>query len=323
MGSRAQGPRNPARLPPEPVRLRPASRRRERQERAWRLTLTFGETQTPVVTSTLPIGDFSRATHLSVRMLRHYHELGLLEPVDVDADSGYRRYAPEQIVTAQVIRRFRDLDMPLEDIQIVLHAPDVETRNRVISNHLARLESTLARTRDTVASLRGLLDRPPETSIPIDHRHVAATPAAVITDIVETAEVVAWYRGAMGEVAATLSAQDIDPAGPLGGIYDTELFTEGRGRVTIFLPCDPLPKPVGRVSTTIVPPAELAVTVHLGSNTEVDQTYGALAAYVTEHALAIDGPIREYYLVGFSDTRDESLWETEIGWPIFQTRPRP
>jgi len=61
------------------------------------------------VTSTLAIGDFSRATFLSVRMLRHYHELGLLVPVDVDADSGYRRYAPEQIITAQVIRRFRTL----------------------------------------------------------------------------------------------------------------------------------------------------------------------------------------------------------------------
>jgi DNA-binding transcriptional MerR regulator len=183
------------------------------------------------MTSTLPIGDFSRATHLSVKMLRHYHELGLLEPADVDLDSGYRRYAAEQIVTTQVIRRFRDLDMPLQDIRIVLHAPDVETRNRVISNHLARLESSLARTQETVASLRGLLDRPQDTSVPIDHRHVAATPAAVITDIVETAHVVAWYREAMGEVAATLSAQDITPAGPLGGIYDTELFTEGRGAI--------------------------------------------------------------------------------------------
>ena len=78
------------------------------------MTLTLCETQNFVLTSTLPIGDFSRATHLSVRMLRHYHELGLLEPVDVDLDSRYRRYAPEQIVTAQVIRRFRDLDMPLQ-----------------------------------------------------------------------------------------------------------------------------------------------------------------------------------------------------------------
>ena len=253
-------------------------------------------------------------------MLRHYHELGLLEPVDVDADSGYRRYAPEQIVTAQVIRRFRDLDMPLEDIQIVLKAPDVETRNRVIANHLARLESSLAQTQQTVASVRSLLDRPQDSSVTIEHRHVAAAPAALITDIVDTAHVVAWFRGAMGEVAATLSAQDISPAGPLGGVFDTQLFTEDRGRVTIFLPCDPLPQPVGRVSTTVIPPAELATIVHLGSSTEVDRTYGALAAYVTQHELAAAGPIHEYYLVGPSDTRDDSLWRTEVGWPIFQTR---
>jgi DNA-binding transcriptional MerR regulator len=270
----------------------------------------------------MPIGDFSRATHLSVKMLRHYHELGLLEPVEVDVDSGYRRYATEQIVTAQIIRRFRDLEMPLDDIQIVLQAPDVETRNRVIANHLARLESSLARTQETVASLRGLLDRPQDT-VPIDHRHVAAASAAAITDTVEQADVVAWYRGAMGEVSATLSAQGIKPAGPLGGIFDAELFTEGRGRVTIFLPSDPLPQPVGRVSTTVIPQAELATIVHLGSSTEVDRTYGALADYVTRYALAVDGPIREYYLVGPSDTPDESLWQTEVGWPIFQTRPRP
>jgi DNA-binding transcriptional MerR regulator len=43
-------------------------------------------------------------------MLRHYHEIGLLEPADIDVDTGYRRYGTEQIVTAQIIRRFRDLD---------------------------------------------------------------------------------------------------------------------------------------------------------------------------------------------------------------------
>ena len=78
------------------------------------------------VSSTLPIGDFSRATHLSVKMLRHYHEIGLLEPVAVDADTGYRRYATDQIVTAQIIRRFRDLDMPLDEIHAVLSSDDVD-----------------------------------------------------------------------------------------------------------------------------------------------------------------------------------------------------
>jgi effector-binding domain-containing protein len=68
-----------------------------------------------------------------------------------------------------------------------------------------------------------------------------------------------------------------------------------------------------------VPAAELAVILHTGSYADADRAYGALAAYVTDHALQVDGPIREYYLVGRHDTPDESAWRTEIGWPIFST----
>jgi effector-binding domain-containing protein len=66
---------------------------------------------------------------------------------------------------------------------------------------------------------------------------------------------------------------------------------------------------------------ELATVVHTGPHVGIDRAYGALGAYVTRHALAIDGPIREHYLVGPTDTNDESQWRTEVGWPIFQMRP--
>ena len=76
------------------------------------------------------------------RALRHYDELGLSERVEVDAYIGYRRDATEKIITAQIICRLRDLDMPLLDIRAVLDASDVETRNRVIANHLGRPRQT-------------------------------------------------------------------------------------------------------------------------------------------------------------------------------------
>ena len=50
------------------------------------------------------MGDFSRATHLSVKTLRHYHQVGLLQPATVNPDTGYRYYSAHQIATAQVIR---------------------------------------------------------------------------------------------------------------------------------------------------------------------------------------------------------------------------
>src|SRR5215813_11240801 len=72
----------------------------------------------------LAIGDFSRMTHLSVKALRHYHDVGLLTPAAIDPSSGYRFYEPGQVPIAQVIRRFRDLGMPLDQIREVLQAPD-------------------------------------------------------------------------------------------------------------------------------------------------------------------------------------------------------
>src|SRR5271163_993836 len=103
--------------------------------------------------SPLAIGDFSRATHLSIKTLRHYHQTGLLEPAEVDRATKYRRYSVDQIPTAQVIRRFRDLDMPLDEIHAVLTAPDVQTRNDLIAGHLNRLEGNLERTQRAAASL--------------------------------------------------------------------------------------------------------------------------------------------------------------------------
>jgi hypothetical protein len=71
-----------------------------------------------------------------------------------------------------------------------------------------------------------------------------------------------------------------------------------------------------------------AVRVYCPPPAGADRAYGVLAAYAARHALAVEGPIREYYLVGQHDTLDTSEWVTEIGWPIFRTgsvvtRPGP
>jgi effector-binding domain-containing protein len=130
----------------------------------------------------------------------------------------------------------------------------------------------------------------------------------------------AYIRGAFGELSATLSAQGLRRAGPAGGIYSNAIFTHGRGEATVFLPCESAVRPVGRVVPLVVPEMELATIEHFGPPTNIDIAYGALATYVSQHALAVDGPLREYYLIGQLETLDTSAWRTEIGWPVFQTR---
>jgi DNA-binding transcriptional MerR regulator/effector-binding domain-containing protein len=268
--------------------------------------------------SSLSIGEFSRATLLSVKTLRHYHEVGLLEPADVDPSSGRRRYAAEQIPTAQVIRRFRSLDMPVDEVRSLLTAPGPAGRNEVIAAHLDRLDANLQRTSAAVASLRDLLKpSTPAPGLAIEHRLVEATSAAAVHGTVEMNDLALWFEGAFGEIYATLAAQGTTPEGPGGGVYANELFTHEHGEATVFVPCRARFRASGRVEAVIIPAVELAVATHAGHHSEADRTYGALATHVAEHALAVDGPIREYYLVSSRDTADANQWRTEIGWPIF------
>jgi len=272
----------------------------------------------PGMASSLAIGDFSRATHFTVKTLRHYHETGLLEPAHIDPQTGYRRYTTDQIPIAQIIRRFRDLDMPLNEIQAVLSAPDLQTRNDLIAGHLKRMESDLANTQSAVASLRNLLQRP-ASAAEIGRRKADRVTAAAISEVVDVKDALSWYLGALGELRATLSTQHKTVTGPAGGIFSNDLFSHARGESTIFVPCEGTVRAIGRVAPLVVPAIELATLVHEGSHANIDLAYGSLATYVTQHALAVEGPLREYYLVGPQDTPEESAWRTEIGWPIFHT----
>ena len=268
----------------------------------------------------LAIGDFSRMTHLSVKALRHYHDVGVLVPAEIDPDSGYRFYAPAQVPIAQVIRRFRDLGMPLEEIREVLRAPDIETRNRVVVAHMHRMESELAATQSMVASLRSLLERPPAPVV-VEHRSVGPVRALAISERVAALDLDSWWDAAFSELDAALATGAVPAAGPRAALYSAAFFQLEAGDVVAYIPVTGDVGSIGRARMLQVPAAELAVAVHRGALADLDQTYGALGSYVAQREIGIDGPIREHYLVTQFETDDESRLVTEVCWPVFQTRP--
>jgi DNA-binding transcriptional MerR regulator len=269
------------------------------------------------MTAGLTVGEFSRMTHLSVKTLRHYHQVGLLEPAQVNPDTGYRYYTTAQIPTVQVIRRLRDLEMPVADVKAVLAAPDAASRNALIAVHLRRLETQLAQTYAAVDSLRNLLQRP-DAAAPVTLRTMGSSAAVGIRQTVDQADILAWWQGALGELHASAQAQGLHATGPSGGVFASELYQHDRGEATVFIPVTGAIKVIGRVIPVTIPGAELAVITHHGGLADIDLTYGQLGAYVTTHAIGVDGPLREYYLSGAHDSPDPSHWRTEIGWPVFR-----
>ena len=266
------------------------------------------------------IGDFSRVTHLSVKALRHYHDVGLLEPATIDPATGYRSYSVAQVPTAQVIRRLRDLDMPLDQVRAVLDASragDVAERDRVILVHLARLEEQLEQTQSAVASLRTLLEGS-QPSLTVEYRSVGPTRALALRDRVPWDDVESWLSEAFGVLHQTLSRGAAPPVEPDGALYSSEFFELHTGEVVAFVPVVGSVTEIGEAELVEIPGAELAVTMHHGPFDDLDQTYAALGSFVAERAIGVEGPIRERYLVTAAGCTDPSDLRTEVGWPVMR-----
>lgn len=252
-------------------------------------------------------------TRLSRKALRHYHELGLLEPAAVNEHNGYRYYDGSQIETARLIRRLRQLDLPVPELKAYLAAPDEPSRNLILSAHLDRLQAQLRQTEEAVAALQALV-APTRPAPPIEVRDIAATTAVAITGTVALSELVEWWLAATRELADALNGAGTAASGPLGASYDHAIFADERGEATVWFPIERPVQAAGRVRTIEVPAGRFAVTVHGGPDSALDDTYAALGRFVAEAGISRDGPVRERYLAGVLD--DPAPLVTEVSWPV-------
>src|SRR5215217_5496060 len=182
----------------------------------------------------LRIGDFSRASWLSVKALRAYHESGLLVPAEVDPTTGYRSYTVGQLTDAAIIRRLRQLDLPLEAVRAVLDARDPEVTRKVLTEHGAVLEERLASTQRAIDELSRAVESP-SSHTPVHRRF---DPAATVLACEATAAEVEWEpflhraRQLLVEAAAASGAV-VD--GAFGGCYPPPLDEDAQD-VGAFLP---------------------------------------------------------------------------------------
>lgn len=85
------------------------------------------------------IGEFSKITQVSVRMLRYYDEQKLLEPCLIDDSNGYRLYSSSQIEQLNRIILLRNMGFGVKEIKTLLDTWDTED---IKSNLLRQMQKT-------------------------------------------------------------------------------------------------------------------------------------------------------------------------------------
>jgi hypothetical protein len=232
-------------------------------------------------------------------------------PAAVEPQNGYRRDASHQLADAHLVRRLRELGVPLDAVRGVVTASDDTARRELLAEQLARLERELADTTAAVASLRRLINGATD-GLSVAVVDVPPCRAVVMRERVVIADVETWSVGAFEQLASRAGAA----AAGSGSLFPTSFFADGVGEVTAFVVLGD-----GRTSRSgceieIVPGGRYAVVSHVGPYDDLDLAYGAVGTHVaTLHRIA-SGPIREHYVVGPTEVDDPTQFHTDVLWPI-------
>jgi DNA-binding transcriptional MerR regulator len=106
------------------------------------------------------VKQLSRLAGVTPRTLHHYDAIGLLKPSHV-GDNGYRYYGKESILQLQQILFYRELDLPLGDIQKIMGRrdfellPALESHKQELGKRIARLQRLITTVDNTISHLKG------------------------------------------------------------------------------------------------------------------------------------------------------------------------
>jgi DNA-binding transcriptional MerR regulator len=141
----------------------------------------------------LEIGQFSAASGLTVASLRHYDEVGVLKPAEVDPRTSYRRYRRDQLAEARIICQLRSVDLPVDEVRSVLQADDVDAVRDVLIRHQGRLAERARTLERMIETSHTYLDRGVPPPPPAEPR-----PVQIMLAVQDRERLVEFYRTVFG-----------------------------------------------------------------------------------------------------------------------------
>lgn len=264
------------------------------------------------------IGEMAKLFRLSVSSIRHYEDMGLVQPEYVDPDTGYRYYSTRQFEVFHTIRYLRALDMPLGEIRTFVQNRDVK-----------RIQDMLELQKEAVRKKQQELER---IQRKIDHRlwqledaesgplgsiQVKKLPPCRMV-LLRRKLTIGGYEDMEEPLAALVRAQGEPLAfmGKVGLVVEPDrLERDDFGQYDgIFL----LPDPEDRVSGEVLElPEQLGVTLRFrGHHAESPGQYEKLMAYIRQTHRTVAGFAREITLIDYGVTSDPEQFVTEIIIPV-------
>ncbi|MGM9549410.1 MAG: MerR family transcriptional regulator [Faecousia sp.] len=267
----------------------------------------------------LKIGDFSKLSRVSIRMLRHYDEIGLLHPVKIDPESGYRYYSENQLPVVGRITALKDMGFGLADIGEML---DCYEEKEIMEHHLQlKRAELLEQSRQTAYRLR-LLDtalerlRKDETmQYDVTLKTFPERYAATVRMHIPAYEMEGMLWSVLVSETAPLHLIPDDPCYCSVVFYDQE-FKESDVDVEAQKTVKGHYPDTEHVKFKTLPSVTVASATCKGSYDQMNAIMEAVANWVTNNGYEFDGPAFNIYHVSPHETSDPNEFVTEVCYPV-------
>ena len=268
----------------------------------------------------LKIGDFSKLSRVSIRMLRHYDEIGLLTPAMTDAFTGYRYYCEEQLPVIGRITALKDMGFGLSAIkELLVCYDDRETLDRYLLPRQRELQEVLAETQRRLRLLDTARERLRKDENAMNYNVTLKTlPARRVASVRMTipsydCEGMLWSY-LVSETASMNLAAD-DPCYCSATFHDQE-HKESDVDVEIQKTVRGDYPDTEHVRFKAMPPVTFASATYQGSYDKIGEVNAAVATWVRDNGYIYDGPAFFIYHVSPHETSNPEELVTEICYPV-------
>lgn len=268
----------------------------------------------------LKIGDFSKLSRISIRMLRHYDEIGLLVPERVEETTGYRYYSETQLPLAGRIGALRALGFSLAVTAEILHScGDPQALRRYLLLRRAELEEQARRTEDQLLLLTATIDRLGKDEYSLDYqvsiKELPQRTVASCRGIIPAydQEGILWER--MMREISPMNVHMASPCNSLAIFHDAE-YKEQDPDVEVQVSVLGSYPDTEHVVFQTVPPVLVASATYQGGYDQLTAVNEAVANWVKDNHYAYDGAMFTIYHVSKAQTSDPDELVTEVCYPV-------
>lgn len=268
------------------------------------------------------IGDFSRLSQISIRMLRFYSEIDILKPAFVDEESGYRYYDASQLAITMQINFLRKMGFSTHQIKDILQSGySKEELQILVTKRQDELRSELILIKNKIASLektKQLLEK--ETMMmnyEVEVKQILGQRMMCKRGVIPSydKEWLLW-QGLNGEIKQLGLEIDYCKNVPPRAYFYDEGFQEKNPDVEVCVAINGEYHDTDNIKFKMMPAKKCVCVTFKGGFDQIAEVHFVITNWIVEHNFELDGPNFTIFHYGPGVTENPDEYISEVCFPI-------